>query len=52
MVRNNVALQLLVHLVWPVETSDVDGRGYLAWAWFCGRLRPARLDLQQAATRY
>ncbi len=54
----DVALQLLmdlmwlVDLVWLVETSDADGRSYLAWAWFRGRLRSARLDLDQAATRH
>lgn len=48
----DVALQLLVVLVWPVEAFDVDGRGYFAWAWFCSRLRFARLDLEQAATRH
>jgi hypothetical protein len=57
-VRADVALQLLMYLVWLmdlvwlVETSDVDGRSYLAWAWFRGRLRSARLDLDQAATRH
>ncbi len=38
--------------MWLVETSDVDGRSYLAWTWFRGRLRFARLDLDQAAARY
>ena len=51
-VRANLALQLLMVLVWLVETSDVDGRSYLAWTWFRGRLRSARLDLDQAATRH
>jgi len=50
--RANLALQLLMVLVWLVETSDVDGRSYLAWTWFRGRLRSARLDLDQAATRH
>ena len=44
-VRADLALQLLIDLVWLVETSDVDGRSYLAWTWFRGRLRSARLDL-------
>ena len=50
--RANLALQLLMVLVWLVETSDVDGRSYLAWAWFRGRLWSTRLDLDQAATRH
>ena len=44
-VRADVALQFQVDLVWLVETSDVDGRSYFAWAWFRGRLRSSRLDL-------
>jgi hypothetical protein len=51
-VRADLALQLLLVLVWLVETSDVDGSSYLAWTWIRGRLRSARLDLDQAATRH
>ena len=50
-IRADLALQLLMALMWLLETSDVDGRSYLAWTWFRGRLRSARLDLDQAATR-
>jgi hypothetical protein len=45
-----LALQLLIVVVWHVETSDVDGRSDLDWTWFRGRFRSARLDLGSAAT--
>jgi hypothetical protein len=48
----NLALQLLIDVIWLVETSNVNGRSYFAWTWFRGRLRPARLDLDQAAARH
>jgi len=44
-VRADVALQLQMDLVWLMEASDGDGHSYLAWAWFRGRLRSSRLDL-------
>jgi len=34
-----------------VETSDVDGRSYLAWTWFRGGLRSARLDIYETPAR-
>ena len=34
------------------ETSNVDGRSYLARAWFRDRLRSSQLDLDQAAMRH
>ena len=34
------------------EISNVDGRGYIARAWFRDRLRSSQLDLDQAAMRH